>query len=65
VRVTEALAGFVDLVTLESLEPARRHALVQVVGELLRRPHGAKLQHSSLYDKHVMARSAGECFEVV
>ena len=64
VLVTEELAGFVDLAALESLEPSRKHALAQAVGELLGRLHGAKLQHSSLYNKHVMAKPSGDGFEV-
>lgn len=64
VLVTEELSGFADLAALEGLEPARKLVLAQAVGELLGRLHRARLQHSSLYDKHVMATAAGEGFEV-
>lgn len=64
VLVTEELTGFADLAALEGLEPACKLALAQAVGELLGRLHRARLQHSSLYNKHVMAKAAGEGFEV-
>lgn len=62
--VTEELAGFVDLAGWEGVDGAARRALATAVGEALGRLHGARLQHSSLYDKHVMARRQGEGFAV-
>ncbi|AUN94424.1 lipopolysaccharide kinase InaA family protein [Pseudazoarcus pumilus] len=64
VLVTEELLGFVDLAGWTGLEPPRRRRLAQSVGAMLGRLHRAHLQHSSLYDKHVMAREEGDGFAV-
>lgn len=64
VLVTEELAGFVDLAALERLAPERKLVLARAVGELLGRLHRVRLQHSSLYNKHVMAKASEEGFAV-
>lgn len=64
VVVTEELSGFADLAALEDLSAERKRVLAQAVGDQLGRVHREKLQHSSLYNKHVMAKPAGEGFEV-
>lgn len=64
VLVTEELIGFVDLAGWGALESPRRRRLAQAVGGMLGRLHRAHLQHSSLYDKHVMARGEGDGFAV-
>lgn len=63
VVVTRELSGFEDLRAWERLEPEGRLELARVVGSLLGRLHRARLQHSSLYDKHVMARRTSAGFE--
>lgn len=60
VLVTEELSGFRDLVGWQELDGDARSALALSVGTLLGRLHRARLQHSSLYDKHIMARRDGE-----
>lgn len=64
VVVTEELDGYSDLIALESLPAERKRVLALAVGELLGRVHREKLQHSSLYNKHVMAKAVGDGFEV-
>ena len=56
VLVTEELTGYTDLGTLSSLDPARRAEVARALGTVLGRLHRARLQHSCLYDKHVMVR---------
>ncbi len=56
VLVTEELTGYTDLGTLSSLDPARRAEVAHALGTVLGRLHRARLQHSCLYDKHVMVR---------
>ncbi len=56
VLVTAELTGFVALADLPPLTPALRHALAGRIGTLVGRLHRAGLQHSCLYDKHVMIR---------
>lgn len=64
VLVTEELSGYQDLLEWGGLDGDSRSWLALAVGELLGRLHRARLQHSSLYDKHVMARREGERFVV-
>lgn len=64
VVVTEELSGFVDLTAWSGLDATSRRQLAEAVGVQLGRLHRAGLQHSSLYDKHVMARRNGSGFEV-
>lgn len=56
VLVTEELEGFSDLAHQADLSPTRRRRLASVLGERLGVLHHARLQHSSLYDKHIMVR---------
>lgn len=56
VVVTRELSGFEDLHAWERLEPEGRLELARAVGGLLGRLHRIRLQHTCLYDKHVMAR---------
>lgn len=60
VLVTEELVGFTDLAAQQGLEPARKRALARELGLRLGVLHRARLQHSSLYDKHIMMRWCGE-----
>jgi hypothetical protein len=63
VVVTRELSGFEDLQAWERLEPESRLELALAVGSTLGRLHRARLQHSSLYDKHIMARRTSAGFE--
>lgn len=56
VLVTEDLAGFTALSEQTSLEPGQRMTLARALGQSLGVLHRARLQHSSLYDKHIMVR---------
>lgn len=56
VLVTKELHGYQDLSLFDDLIPERRHRLAQAVGDMLGRLHRSRLQHSSLYDKHIMIR---------
>lgn len=59
VLVTEELVGYAALDDQHGLEPAQRALLASEIGRMLARLHGARLQHSSLYGKHVMVRWDG------
>lgn len=59
ILVTRELAGFVSLDRQTGLAPAARAALAAEVGRVLGRLHRARLQHSCLYDKHLMVRWQG------
>lgn len=54
--VTEALADFEPLPVRQGLDAACRSSLALTVGHVLGKLHRARLQHSCLYDKHVMVR---------
>ena len=54
VLVTEELVAYRALDDQHELEPASRALLASEVGRMLGRLHGARLQHSSLYGKHIM-----------
>jgi hypothetical protein len=56
VLVTQELSGFSALSDQTGLELQAREALAREVGRILGIMHNAHLQHSCLYDKHVMAR---------
>lgn len=56
VLVTEELTGYVALGDLTDLSPQCRAAVARELGTTLGRLHRARLQHSCLYDKHVMVR---------
>ena len=60
VLVTEELVGFSALDDQLDLDQDRRIALANEIGLMLGRLHGARLQHSSLYGKHIMVRWDGE-----
>lgn len=62
VLVTEELAGYRDLAQFSDLEPEACQRLAQAVGHMLGVLHRHRLQHSSLYDKHIMIRPEGEGF---
>jgi hypothetical protein len=59
ILVTAELTGYVALADLPPLDPAQRRNLAGVIGTLVGRLHQAGLQHSCLYDKHVMVRLDG------
>ena len=52
--VTEELTGFGDLHSQKGLPAEKRRLLAQATGRILARMHRAHLQHSCLYDKHIM-----------
>jgi len=56
VLVTEALHGFAPLNAPRELDARERTALAGEVGRVLGTMHRARLQHSCLYDKHIMVR---------
>lgn len=56
VLVTRELAGFTALSELTSLDHGQRITLARALGHSLGVMHRARLQHSSLYDKHIMVR---------
>lgn len=60
VLVTAELAGFQALDEQLALNASQRTALAVALGQGLGRLHHARLQHSSLYGKHVMVRWEGE-----
>jgi tRNA A-37 threonylcarbamoyl transferase component Bud32 len=62
--VTEALEGFVSLDALQTDAATDRRALAQKVGTVIGTLHRARLQHSCLYDKHIMVRGQGAAAEV-
>lgn len=64
ILVTEDLAGFTALSAQTMLDTAQRMALANELGRSLGILHRARLQHSSLYDKHVMVRWKGDGPEI-
>lgn len=62
VLVTEELRGYRDLSLFVGLTSEARHRLAQAVGSMLGCLHRARLQHSSLYDKHIMIRATENAF---
>lgn len=56
VLVTEELVGYADLESQDARTPAEKSLLAAAVGRVLGRMHRYQLQHSSLYDKHIMVR---------
>lgn len=54
--VTEELASFTDLAAQDQRSPAEKSRLAAAVGQMLGRMHRHNLQHSCLYDKHIMVR---------
>lgn len=54
--VTRELAGFRAIAEAAGLAAADKHQLAIAVGTTIGRLHRAGLQHSCLYDKHVMVR---------
>jgi tRNA A-37 threonylcarbamoyl transferase component Bud32 len=64
VVVTEELSGYADLSQQLGLSVERLVALTREIGSCLGVLHRAALQHSCLYDKHVMVRWNGDQPEV-
>ena len=64
ILVTEELVGFRSLDHLNDLTPEQKTALAGETGRILGIMHRAHLQHSCLYDKHIMARWLGNTPEV-
>ena len=62
--VTRELAGFKALADLGPLDAPARAILARETGRVLGRMHRAHLQHSCLYDKHIMVRWEGEDPEI-
>lgn len=62
--VTEELRGFQPLSAQTDLNWAQRGVLAREVGRALGTLHRARLQHSCLYDKHIMVRWHGNTPEV-
>ncbi len=62
--VTESLDGFVALDGLEPRDGEEAERLAREVGAVVGRLHRAHLQHSCLYDKHIMVRREGGHLEV-
>lgn len=60
ILVTEELRDYRSLDQLEELPQEARQRIAQVLGTSLGRLHRARLQHSCLYDKHVMVRLNGD-----
>ncbi len=58
VLVTKELAGFAALDSQTDLEESAREVLAREIGRVLGIMHRARLQHSCLYDKHIMVRWA-------
>jgi hypothetical protein len=54
--VTEELVGFTALDAQGHCSPAEKSRLASVTGEMLGIMHRHQLQHSCLYDKHIMVR---------
>lgn len=54
--VTRELEGFKAIDTATTLSPEQKTRLAAAVGQTVGRMHRARLQHSCLYDKHVMFR---------
>ena len=59
VLVTEELAGFASIDTLQVLDPVQKRSLAVECGRVLGIMHRAGWQHSCLYDKHIMVRWDG------
>ena len=60
VLVTRELRDFVSLDKLSGLSSQQMSRLTDMLGDELGKLHRAKLQHSCLYDKHVMVRWDGD-----
>lgn len=60
VLATRALTEFTPLSEQQHLGPERRVRLARTLGELLGRLHRTRLQHSCLYDKHIMVCWQGD-----
>lgn len=60
VLVTEELRGYRDLASQRDLEIGQRQRLAEAIGEVLAVLHHARLQHTGLYDKHVMIKWDGD-----
>lgn len=56
VLATAALENYQPLNELEALPADQRAIIAETLGEMLGRLHRERLQHSCLYDKHVMVR---------
>ena len=56
VLVTEALDGFAPLAALDDAKRDEREMLAREVGAALGVLHRNRMQHSCLYDKHIMVR---------
>ncbi|HEX6736608.1 MAG TPA: lipopolysaccharide kinase InaA family protein [Azonexus sp.] len=54
--ITEELVDFAALDTQADRSPAEKSRLATAVGRMLGRMHAHNLQHSCLYDKHIMVR---------
>ena len=64
VLVTHELGGFLALSEQTELESEQRATLAVAVGRTLGIMHQAHLQHSCLYDKHIMVRWQGKTPEI-
>ncbi len=62
--VTEELTGFAPLSAQHELSADRRRRLAVQVGAALAPMHRARLQHSCLYDKHIMVRWSDDGAEI-
>ena len=60
VLVTRELGGYQDLAAQQDLDAGKRQRLAEAIADTLAILHRARLQHSSLYDKHVMIRWEGD-----
>lgn len=56
ILVTDELAGFADLTAQSARSPAEKTKLAVAVGRMIGLLHRHNLQHSCLYDKHIMVR---------
>lgn len=63
--VTRELAGFRAISEAADLAPDALRQLAVTIGTILGRMHRHGLQHSCLYDKHIMFRWPGEAPEIV
>lgn len=64
VLVTAALEGFAPLNALPPLDHVERAAIARDVGRVIGTMHRARIQHSCLYDKHIMVRRGGSAPEI-
>lgn len=62
--VTRDLTGFLAIADANLLSPEQKRGLAIATGQAIGKMHRAKLQHSCLYDKHVMYRWQGEHPEI-